>query len=155
MQCMVEQCPPEMSCVDMYPNIVDEQGICTVLCETDGDCASDEWCRAILNNDNTCNTEKQCVSFAAEGDSCGGKVMSCYLEICAAGMTCLDMNPNIVDEPGVCGQEAVSCRSDDDCASDQWCRVTCDDTNVNECVSYAIEGENCGGFTPLCNQLKC
>eukprot|EP01084_Bolivina_argentea_P042959 79177_1 len=80
--------------------------------------------------------------------------MTCNEEICTAVMTCLDTSIG-----SICGEEEtvpiVPCSTDDDCELDEWCRVTCDDDTIKECVPYAVSGESCAGFTLACAFERC
>lgn len=51
------------------------------------------------------------------------------------------------------GQCLSGCSSDEDCATDAWCRPTEDGTQ--ECTPYAQEGDMCGGFVPIWALSKC
>lgn len=146
----------------------------TCLCEEpQGECMSDNDCDA----GQTCSAAEDCLTCAScpqcdvccgiceDGpttcgpDDCGpGLGMPNFL--CADGITIAGPGACILLEEGMCGWEIVSCPDesctvDSDCAEGTWCRPTCDQDNVNECVPYVTEGESCGGFTPFCFLSKC
>lgn len=70
-------CPEGKVCV---------RGFCRVICETDQDCAEEEYCFVRPNNDNYCvNPNEPCLIECAEH------------EICRRG-ECIPLNPDVVEE---------------------------------------------------------
>ena len=85
-------------------------------CNMDDDCGAMEWCRCILDEETWEVVSFECVPYAQIGDYCGGYVMQCNEQVCAPGIDCIDMDPYIADEPGVCG--ILGCMDMDACNFD-------------------------------------
>jgi len=77
------------------------EGICVVTqtcsCTQDEDCDPTSWCRATEAGGTSCTP------YQEEGEPCGGFVLPWMLEKCLPTLTCLDVDPMIADEPGICG----------------------------------------------------
>ncbi len=65
------------------------------ICERDGDCPADRWCRPGADR------VSQCVPFVGPGDSCGGFVLPSFFERCEPGLQCVPSEPT-GDLPGTC-----------------------------------------------------
>lgn len=65
-------------------------------CDNDEECAPDRWCRP------TESGERECVTFAGEGERCEGHVAPWAFERCAPGLICTDWPEPTHDIPGVC-----------------------------------------------------
>ena len=133
-----------------------EQGQCLDSCNGDDDCNPGHWCRP--TEDPAVN---ECAAFAGEGESCGGFTPAWAQQVCAPGLVCADVPPNIPDAPGVCRRpcEANSdcgegqycdvsglCRSDGACSTHADCNLEGNDYVHIECVGYGVCGERdqCG-----------
>jgi len=88
--------------------------------------------------------------------SCGGFAGL----LCPDGLECVDdpddgCDPGAggADCPGICVPPSTGCTGDKDCDETSWCRPT--EAGDMECTPYKLEGESCGGFTPIWAQTKC
>lgn len=81
-------------------------------CEYDRDCDTGFWCRVKPRNhiSTSVNTEKHCVPFMAEGESCNGYTLPEYFERCSTEFSCEARgHPLLVDAPGICTNRVKNC----------------------------------------------
>ena len=58
--------------------------------------------------------------------------------------------------PTYCDATTLNCNDDGDCLGSQFCRPTTVDSNgPKQCISFAMEGGSCGGYTLPSNQMRC
>jgi len=93
--CVVSPPSPacKLSCVAKYCNGC--QALCS--CTNDFDCYSGEFCRPTSNP-----ALSLCTPFSFTGESCGGFTTLQCRKQCAPGFRCVDTNPFVIDEPGLC-----------------------------------------------------
>lgn len=137
-------------------------------------CDSGKYCRP------TCDgLDAECVRFVPLGGDCGGRT-ECQLSKCdeSDGVSCLDLQPDIADEPGKCStcpqHLATECANDGGqydvlncvctmpdpcqnviCTADRFCRPDCKDPSVAVCEPYLQLGETCGGLMLPCMESRC
>ncbi len=88
---------------------------------------------------------------------CGG----CWAEFTEPGLGYSVCNPCQSDADCVWGMQVCgadgqchsTCFDDADCGPDAWCSPTQDGSSV--CKPFMVEGDWCGGFTPIWAQSKC
>lgn len=148
-----ERCEPDLEC-ECIEATCDAPGICVVPdegpCTSNDDCDDGEWCGFASNPE-----DRECRPYADIGDSCGGFTLPEFVQICAPGVECVQLNPFLADAPGTCyDQEATyECENDDDCFGVAWCGWDEDENRV--CENYQGFGESCGGFVPLADVTQC
>ncbi len=101
------------------------------------------------------------------GDRCAcvnSPEVNCFVDPCQVAPACGEgqcvsnycggCNAEFFDDRGNQVCQDVSCRSDEDCGDDTWCRPT-EDLTTSVCVDFSGEGDYCGGFTPIWAQTRC
>jgi hypothetical protein len=96
------------------PELPEQPGTVTgVSCQSDQECGDEKWCRQ-KNIENGRVIERECVTFAAKGESCGGYTLPQYESRCNKDhrMECAYTGgPMLADAPGTC-QEICSTMRD-------------------------------------------
>ena len=135
-------------------------------CETDATCPEGTWCRAVHDtaSGQGCLVGKECVPFVQKGETCGGFVLPCYHDQCAAGLececseptcdvpgTCVDATPAFCADKGpFCGRGFDECKPGYTCTFDPTC--TPDEIATDRCSSCCVRDEPafCADKGPVC-----
>tara|TARA_B100001123_G_C15324870_1_gene1029195 strand:- start:32 stop:1039 length:1008 start_codon:yes stop_codon:yes gene_type:complete len=89
MYCFVQN---EQSCTSYYRN--------DNSCTTNNDCKGDRFCRSTTSDH---NSQKECVDYASENDSCGGFTLPNMQNVCHPSLECVNtLGLMIADAQGIC-----------------------------------------------------
>ena len=84
-------------------------------------CSEDTYCRAACD-DNLTDIGYECVPYVEAGEDCGDYTLACFQEQCLPGLSCVDKDPMIADESGLC------------CASEQGDINNDNETNILDII---------------------
>ena len=151
-QAVCNPCETDEDCA--FNQYCNPDGQCLNYCNSDEDCAEDHWCRPRQNQN-----QGECAPFQQEGEWCGGFTPVWAQAKCASGLICTDFPPFIADAPGVC---RVPCSDNRDCRDDQYCGtgdVCRDDSTCRMDIDCNLKGNvyvhiACVGFG-VCNEDQC
>jgi hypothetical protein len=137
-------------------------------CEHDFGCPVGSWCRATeqvaLASHGLGLVRRQCVTYATDGDACGGLTMPWFYEKCMPGSECA-LTPGMPDLPGVCQSSAgdpdcddwyyATCTLDADCRTGFRCGVALDGCVPPSCDCHGTCSGDCETLVGLCEAVLC